>query len=299
MATERKASHVSVLGLGNMGAALARAFLAHGRTVTVWNRTPTKAEALAKAGAIAASSAAEAIAASPVTVVCAIDKAASGSFMRSAEVAVSVNGRTIVDVSTGSATDARIAAELLRAAGAKYIDGGILCYPRDIGKTDTVILYSGNAEGFQQHRNTLAILAGAQRHLGEEPGAAATVYLALWSFYFGGLTAYFEGAALAATASVRVDQFAAIAAIMTRKLAEGIDDATQRIVTQNLAGDQAPIDAYLENLYVVRDAFVAARVDHLSVDAFIAHLENTRTAGGGGKDVAALFETIFAAGQTR
>jgi len=36
-------SDVSVLGLGNMGSALARAFLENGRAVTVWNRSPEKA----------------------------------------------------------------------------------------------------------------------------------------------------------------------------------------------------------------------------------------------------------------
>ena len=36
-------SEVSVIGLGNMGSALARALLENGRQVTVWNRSPRKA----------------------------------------------------------------------------------------------------------------------------------------------------------------------------------------------------------------------------------------------------------------
>lgn len=293
-------SDISVLGLGNMGAALAGALLAQGRKVAVWNRTVAKSEPLAKAGATVASSAAAAIAASPITVICAIDKAASASILRTSDVAAATKGRAVVDLSTGVATDARAASEWLLSAGATYLDGGILCYPRDVGKADTVILYAGDSGTFREHESTLSILAGAQRYVGAEPGAAATVYLALWSFYFGGLTAFFEGAALAATAGVSIDKFTSMAtAIMTPKLADGIDDAARRVVTRDLAGNQAPIDAYLDNLYLVREAFTTARASHLTVDAFIVHLEKTKASGGGGNDVAALFNEIFAATKTQ
>lgn len=43
---------LSVIGLGRMGAALASALLANINRVTVWNRTPEKAEALVGKGAV-------------------------------------------------------------------------------------------------------------------------------------------------------------------------------------------------------------------------------------------------------
>ena len=61
-------SDVSVIGLGVMGSALARALMASGRSLTVWNRSADKAEALVGEGAIAAGSAKEAIEASPITI---------------------------------------------------------------------------------------------------------------------------------------------------------------------------------------------------------------------------------------
>jgi 3-hydroxyisobutyrate dehydrogenase-like beta-hydroxyacid dehydrogenase len=42
---------VSVIGMGAMGSALARALLHNGHRVTVWNRTSAKAEPLARDGA--------------------------------------------------------------------------------------------------------------------------------------------------------------------------------------------------------------------------------------------------------
>ena len=42
---------ITVIGLGNMGSALAEAFLKAGYTTTVWNRTPEKADNLVAKGA--------------------------------------------------------------------------------------------------------------------------------------------------------------------------------------------------------------------------------------------------------
>ncbi len=61
---------ISVIGLGVMGAALARTLLAHGHPVTVWNRSAEKAAPLVEEGATLAATASDAIAASPATIVC-------------------------------------------------------------------------------------------------------------------------------------------------------------------------------------------------------------------------------------
>lgn len=47
---------ISVIGLGNMGSALAKAFIMPESQVTVWNRTASKAQPLAKLGAHVAGS---------------------------------------------------------------------------------------------------------------------------------------------------------------------------------------------------------------------------------------------------
>lgn len=49
--TEQPPVAVTLIGLGDMGSALARAFLANRHRVTVWNRTAAKATPLVQAGA--------------------------------------------------------------------------------------------------------------------------------------------------------------------------------------------------------------------------------------------------------
>ncbi|HWN31608.1 MAG TPA: NAD(P)-binding domain-containing protein, partial [Pseudonocardia sp.] len=60
---------VTVLGLGEMGTAVAAAFLAGGHPTTVWNRSPARATALLRLGARRAATAREAVAASPLVVI--------------------------------------------------------------------------------------------------------------------------------------------------------------------------------------------------------------------------------------
>ena len=54
--------HIAVLGLGIMGHGIADNFLKHGYEVTVWNRSPEKADDLVVRGAIVAVSVADAVA---------------------------------------------------------------------------------------------------------------------------------------------------------------------------------------------------------------------------------------------
>jgi 3-hydroxyisobutyrate dehydrogenase-like beta-hydroxyacid dehydrogenase len=49
MSGAKQATRVGVIGLGLMGSALADALIAKGFAVTVWNRTPARAERFAKA----------------------------------------------------------------------------------------------------------------------------------------------------------------------------------------------------------------------------------------------------------
>ncbi|WP_307847242.1 NAD(P)-binding domain-containing protein [Micromonospora sp. D93] len=72
---------VTILGLGAMGTALARTWLAAGHPLTVWNRTPARAAALAPHGARVADSAAQAVAANTLVVVCLLDDTSVGEVL--------------------------------------------------------------------------------------------------------------------------------------------------------------------------------------------------------------------------
>ncbi|MDT0403856.1 NAD(P)-dependent oxidoreductase [Streptomyces edwardsiae] len=179
---------VTLLGLGAMGTALARAWLAAGHPLTVWNRTPARAAALATEGARVADTPAAAVAANGLVVVCLLDDASVTEVLAGTDLA----DRDLVNLTTGTPAEARARARWARERGARYLDGGIMAVPPMIGvpQAGGYVLYSGSHELFERHRETLAVPAGTT-YVGEDAGFAALYDVALLSAMYG----MFAGAA--------------------------------------------------------------------------------------------------------
>ncbi|MGW7051973.1 NAD(P)-dependent oxidoreductase [Streptomyces sp. NPDC054887] len=165
---------VSVLGLGLMGSALAAALLKPGHSVTVWNPTPAKTAPLAALGASAAETITDAVAASPLLIVC----FTTNEGVTEALAPVDLTGKTLVNLTNGTPAQARDLATWAEKRGAAYVDGGIMAVPQMIATPAAYILYSGNERAYETHRPTLAALAGT-RWVGTDPGRAALHDLAL------------------------------------------------------------------------------------------------------------------------
>ncbi|GGW42539.1 NAD(P)-dependent oxidoreductase [Streptomyces xantholiticus] len=200
---------LSVLGLGAMGAALAFAWLAAGHPVTVWNRTPARAEPLAAAGASVAASAAEAVAANALVVLCLLDDDSVGEALAEAD----LSGKDLVNLTTGSPADARARAEWARERGARLLDGGIMAVPPMIGVPETggYVFYSGSRDLFDTHRDTLAVPSGT-RYVGEDPGFAALHDVALLSAMTGMFAGVHHAFALIRKEDIAPKGFAALLA---------------------------------------------------------------------------------------
>jgi 3-hydroxyisobutyrate dehydrogenase-like beta-hydroxyacid dehydrogenase len=173
---------VTVLGLGAMGTALAKAFLAAGHPTTVWNRTPGRSPELDDLGATRARTVADAIAAAPLVVVCLLDDASVREVL--APAAPELGRRTLANLTNGTPEQARRTADWAAQQGAEYLDGGIMAVPDLIGGPAGFILYSGSEAAFERHRADLAALA-QPTFVGSDPGLAALQDLALLSAMYG------------------------------------------------------------------------------------------------------------------
>ncbi|MFB4304839.1 NAD(P)-dependent oxidoreductase [Actinomadura sp. GTD37] len=173
---------VSVLGLGAMGGAIARAWLAAGYETTVWNRTAGRAEPLVAEGAKAAATAAEAVAASGLVVVCLLDDASVGEALADADLA----GKDLVNITTGTPGDARDRARWASGRGARYLDGGIMAVPPMIGVpgSGAYVFYSGSPDLFADRQDALGVPSAA-RYVGADAGSAALHDVALLSAMTG------------------------------------------------------------------------------------------------------------------
>ncbi len=215
-------SEVSMIGLGAMGTALARALLSAEHSVTVWNRSPEKLAPLEALGASAAASVADAIQSSPVILVCIDNYAATNKLLGADDVVSHISGRTVIQLSTGTPKEARDSEDWLRRCGGDYLDGAIMEYPKSIGAADAMILIAGSEAVFERHRSMLECLGGDLRYLGENIAAPAALDLASLSYSLGKYVGFAHAARLCESERVGADQFALMFPVgdRARELAE-------------------------------------------------------------------------------
>lgn len=205
-------SDVSVIGLGSMGSALARALVGADREVTVWNRTSSKADPLEKEGAAVATSVVDAVRASPVVIVCIDDYAATRALLGTDDALRSLAGRVLVQLSTGSPREARESEEWARESGFEYLDGALMCYPENIATPDAAILTAGAESAFQKSEPLLKALADDVTYFGTKVGAASALDCAMLSFWFGALVGAVHGARICETEDLPVADYGAMLA---------------------------------------------------------------------------------------
>lgn len=194
--------NISVLGLGLMGAALADALLSAGHHVTVWNRTPAKADPLVAKGATRAATPAEAVAASPLVIACLLDYPSVYEVLQDA----SLEGKTVANLTTGRPAEAHEAASWVAERGADYVDGGIMAVPYMIASPGALILYSGSEAAFDRYEQAFAAMA-EPRYVGTDPGMAPLLDLAMLTGMYGQIAGFLEAAALVTSAKYPLKEF--------------------------------------------------------------------------------------------
>lgn len=201
-------SDVTVIGLGAMGSAIARRFLAEGLTVTVWNRTPAKAQALVADGAVGVANLSEAIRASQKIVICVIDYTASSQLCEQPGIADALGRRSVVQLTGGTPANATQADEWMRECQADYLDGAIMCYPADLGGKSSQVLVAGPKAEYEKWNATLSRLAQDLRYVGANVRAAKTLDMALLSRFVGLKFSAMHGAHICESEGVGLSELA-------------------------------------------------------------------------------------------
>lgn len=285
---------VSVIGLGLMGSALARAQLRSGRAVTVWNRSAPRAEPFVKEGASVASSFADAVAAAPLVVVCVLDYEVTHALFADRKVRDRLRGKTIVQLTSGTASDARRLESALRPLGADVLDGAILAYPKDVGGAQTTILYSGPKTLFDRVEPVLRSFGGQTMHVGEPIGAAATLDAALLSFYYGSTLAFLHGIALTESENVPREIFLAAAPAVVALTADTVRVAGDQITRGDYRGEQATMEIHAAAVRHLLRMSRENRVGPEILEVVLRFFERAIERGFGSEEIASVVEGIRA-----
>ncbi|MEU8132922.1 NAD(P)-dependent oxidoreductase [Streptodolium elevatio] len=270
---------VTVVGLGPMGQAMAAAYLDRGYEVTLWNRTPSRADALVARGARLAASIEAALRANELVVMSLTDYEAVYAILRQAPQALS--GRTVANLTSDTPAQAREAAAWLAGHGAVQITGGVQTPPPGIGSADAATYYSGPAEAVERHRAALEVLTSVD-YLGEDPGLAALYYQIGIDMFWTGLVGYLHGQAVALANGISAERFLEHA-VKTLDFKYFLEFYAPRIDAGNHEGDVDNLGMAVASLsHVVRTAEDSG-VDP-SVPAAILELFRRGVESGRGRD---------------
>ncbi|MGW0484569.1 NAD(P)-dependent oxidoreductase [Nonomuraea sp. NPDC003214] len=284
-------SSVTVLGLGLMGRALAGAFLRAGHPTTVWNRTAAKAGDLVAEGARPAPTAADAIKASPLTIICLTDYQAVRELLATAD----LDGATLVNLTSGDSAQARETARWAGERGARYLDGAVMAIPPSIGTAGAVILHSGPHQDFETHRPVLEAL-GTLTYLGEDHGLASLYDVAGLAMMWSVLNGWLQGVALLRTAGVDAATFTPFTRMIAEEVAGWLPGYAEQVDAGSYPADVSALETDVRAMAHLVEESEAVGVNAELPKLIKALADRAIAAGRGGEQYPVLIEEFVKPG---
>lgn len=170
--TETATAPLAFLGTGLMGRPMAERLLAAGHPLTVWNRTPERADPLVDAGARRADTPAQALAGAQAAVIMLADGPAIRATLLPEGTLPDLAGTTLIQCGTIGPAESRDLADAAAAAGGSYLEAPVLGSTPQAGRGELLVLAGGDADLFARWQPVLARF-GTPRHVGATGQAAA------------------------------------------------------------------------------------------------------------------------------
>jgi 3-hydroxyisobutyrate dehydrogenase-like beta-hydroxyacid dehydrogenase len=173
-------ANLGYVGLGAMGSRMTDRLMSKGHTVTGYNRTKAKAQALLDKGMQWADSPRAVAEAADTTFVMVTDSAALESVADGPDglVAGLAPGKTVIDMSTVSPAASRALAERVRARGADMVDAPVSGSVLTLEQGKLTMMVGGRAETFEQVKPLLLDIGPKATHVGDN-GQAVSMKIAI------------------------------------------------------------------------------------------------------------------------
>jgi len=165
-------STIAFLGTGLLGAAFAEAATQRGDTVTAWNRSPDKVQALAQFGVIAAASPAEAVRGASRVHLVLKDDAVVDEVLAAARAGL-LPDAIIIDHSTTLPVLTAARAARLQAEGVNYLHCPVFMGPPAARQAQGTMMVAGPRALFDSIKAELAKMTGRLEYMGERTDVAA------------------------------------------------------------------------------------------------------------------------------
>lgn len=280
---------IAVLGLGLMGAAVARRLHQQNHDVIGWNRRPEPAQALREQGIATAASAGEAIATADAVVLLLSDYAAIDATLFAAE-GGSLAGKLIVQMGTIAPDESRTLAGRVDAAGAAYLEAPVLGSLPEAAAGRLLIMAGGEPEVFDRALPLLQALGASPRRIGGV-GQGAALKLAM-NQLIAGLTATFSlSLGLVRHEGVEVDEFMALLRD-SALYAPTYDKKLEKYLAHEYGRANFPLKHLVKDLRLFRRAGEQGGLDTALTEAIQAACERAVEQGWGDQDYSVLYEAL-------
>lgn len=195
-----------VLGLGNIGGALAQALIRGGYEVAAWNRSDKSGDA-SRIGIQYHWDVEEALERSDIVFSClASYKTAADLLTPLAESGI-LEDKVFIQLSTGMANEAATFETFIQSMGAHYLDGKIAVVPGSIGTNEAVIFYAGSKATFDAARPLIHCIAGSSVHVGDDVRASSHADFSFLAYFFLSTLGVLYGTAFCRAAGLDERQF--------------------------------------------------------------------------------------------
>jgi len=284
---------VTVVGAGRMASALASALFNKGFAPTVWNRTASKTEPLARLGLRVAPTLLDAINASDIIIVNILNYHAAQQLLEHPEIESALRGKVLVQLTTGTPDEARHMESWAQPRGILYFEGAILSYPMNIGKPETVVLYSGPEEIFNHVKPVLLAFGGNAVLVGHEIGQASALDIAIMaSFCVNTMFGFLYGYIVCEAEKISITQYMQFVKSLMPAVEEVLNDMSVKLQQKDYTGNQASLEAWS----VAPRELVAwcsqHGVDHAMITPQLSLFENAFKAGKAQADFSYFYEVL-------
>lgn len=279
---------IAFLGLGQMGTPLAIRLLEAGHDLTVWNRTPARAQPLRDAGAVVADTPAEAGRAADVAITMVTDPEALERVVFGPDGLADAlgPGRLLLEMSTVGPDEIRSIAERL-PDGVEVVDSPVMGSVPQAIAGELNVLTGGSDAAFERVRPILDTF-GNVRHVGAL-GAGAAMKLVVNSTLGAAITALGEAIALAD--ALGLDRGAALDVLSGSQLGAAVSAKRESIETRSYP-PRFKLSLAAKDLRLVTEAAARTGRELPVASAARRWLEQAVEAGAGDLDYSVVVATI-------
>jgi 3-hydroxyisobutyrate dehydrogenase len=282
---------IGFIGLGVMGAPMAKNLVRTGCSLTVWNRSAPAREALASEGSRIAASPAEVFATADVVLLMVANGDAVNEVMgRTARgFDVPVSGRLVVPMGTTPPEYSLALGQAVRAAGGSYAEAPVSGSRKPAEDAQLVAMIAGDELDLVEE--TIAPMCARVIRCGDVPSALATK-LAVNLYLITTVTGLAEATHFAAAQGIDMEIFRTVLD------AGPMSSAVSRMKLEKLVGREFSVQASIADvLYNNRVVAAAARRKRIAtplLDASHALFDEAQRLGYGREDMAAIVRAIEA-----